>query len=409
MSKHKKIFHKKEENIPSADDILNYLKEDSINDSSKMDLDDMIVSPSPSLSRSNTPSPGIGGGKEDKKNEEKKNKNNKKKHELEKSMLSEPLVSDAVEGYALLLDKEKTRRLIADINKGISIQTAKKEDRSAVIRIAAMIIVVFSIGAGGLLLYNQISPEQIASVTNEQDKKNIPSVSMDSSAASNTDTSSQLAIDAKKNEGETNKIISTEISTDGYINPGQKEMGPSLDQKATGGRGITPNDEISEDYKNENPAPSMNRSQMADSVDTYYKQDQLAIVHEEESKKDKDKSGDSKRKSVKKSKEKSDSYAPSSTSKGNADILDDRSEGVKKKDALQAGIDLYNQNKFKEAKKVFIQTLQSNPSNMDAKWYLAITYIKLGKKEEAKTLLYELEKQGNPYSERAKEELKKLN
>src|SRR5262249_18506109 len=133
MSKRKKIFHKPDEKIPSTEEILNYLNEDTDNDQKEIFKDE-------DLKRS-SPAPGMGGGvsKSSKRKVEEGGNKNKKRHELEKSMLADPLISDAVDGYALLNDKEKSRVLIHDINQSILKQTGRKNDQPAVMRIAAMI------------------------------------------------------------------------------------------------------------------------------------------------------------------------------------------------------------------------------------------------------------------------------
>ncbi len=111
MSNRKKIFHKPDEKVPSADDILNYLNEESLSDKSapaggmmddikkkmsKSEISKDEVEEEKQLERSAS-APSMGSTSIPKSVGGKEGKNNKKKHELEKAMLSEPLISDRVE------------------------------------------------------------------------------------------------------------------------------------------------------------------------------------------------------------------------------------------------------------------------------------------------------------------------
>jgi hypothetical protein len=470
MSNRKKIFHKPDEKVPSADDILNYLNEESSTDKSapgggmmsdmrkKMSKSEISkdeieeeqdlkrLSPAPSMESSSIPKSVGGRG----------NKNNKKKHELEKAMLSEPLISDAVEGYNLLA-KEKARHLIDEINQSISNQTQKKNNGAVVMRIAAILLVIFMISGGSFYLFNSFSSNEMADVSNEKKSPvSNTAINSDTIQVANKDSVHQLAIESESMAGEIAKeelkVLNNNkpAATDGYIASEEISVGPVLmdedsklsKQEANGaGRAI----KADEKYSTDIPTLMPGMSQMQTDTAQYPKKDQLAGNYDKKELREdeyfdlqnissqKSKSGD------KKAKRKGNSYSmPSSTQ-----TLDDNlSEAGRKGYSLEDGISLYNQNKFKEAGEIFTGVLQSQPYNQEAiyyngmsdyqlklydkslvnlskvvpssrhydeaRWYRALIYIASGQKEEAKKLLKELSKPGNSYSDKAIEELKKI-
>ena len=396
MSKRAKIFHKINENIPSEEDILNYLKEDSF--SKKTEEEKRSSAPSSSMVSKSKSSLTIGGSGD---------KKNKKKHELEKAMLSDPLISDAVEGYALLNDKEKSRALINDINKRIINQTKRKKSESPVLKIAAIFAVIFMISGSSLFIYNKFSDDEIAILTKEE-KSIVSAVIKDTLAKVGVDSMAQLAIKAEEEREDVKKdelsiITPKPVSTDGYA-ISEKPSGPVSNKNVAVGRANNESTVISEDkaYEKSEILVSPVRSMAKMDTVVVFPKDQLAINELDEKKDMENADRKVKKSSSKKSKQNASFYAPSTP---NADV----SAKTEKGNTLQDGVVLYNQSKYIEARVIFAQAAKSSSSNLEAKWYLALTDVKVGKKKEAIKLLKELSKPGNPFSDKASLELKKIN
>jgi hypothetical protein len=469
MSKKKKIFHKPEEKIPSADDILDYLNEESFPEKSSpgggmmdekkkkiakseiskeeedVEKDLQRSMPAPSMESLSMPK-SVGGKVE---------KNNRKKHELEKAMLSEPLISDAVEGYNLLGNKEKARHLIDEINHKISNQTQKKNDSIVIMRIAAILLVLFMISGGSFYLFNTFSSHEMADVsTDKQEPVSNANINIaDSIRLTTKDSVHQLAIESedmnpKIVKQELKELNNKPVATDGYISPEEISSGPvlmdediNLSKHETNGSGRA----NKTDERVVTNLPSIvpaGRSQLQyDSVAPAPKKDQMAINYDKKVMKEDEffdlKNTSSNSKSGEKKSKRKGNYSTPSMSQS----LDDLSEVRRESSSLEEGISLYNQNKFKEAAEIFSGVLQSQPSNQEAlyysgmsdyqlkmydkslitlskvgsssrhydeaRWYRALIYIASGQKTEARKLLKELSKPGNSYSDKAIEELKK--
>ncbi len=396
MSKRAKIFHKINENIPSEEDILNYLKEDSF--SKKTEEEKRSSAPSSSLVSKSKSSLTVGGSGD---------KKNKKKHELEKAMLSDPLISDAVEGYALLNDKEKSRALINDINKRIINQTKRKKSESPVLKIAAIFAVIFMISGSSLFIYNKFSDDEIAIITKEE-KPIVSAVIKDTLAKVGVDSMAQLAIKAEEEREDVRKdelsiVTPKPVSTDGYANS-EKPSGPVSNKNVAVGRANNESTVISEDKAFEKSEILVSPARSMAKMDTVvvFPKDQLAINELDGTKDMENADRKVKKSSSKKSKQNASFYAPSTPK---ADVSGKSEKG----NTLQDGVVLYNQSKYVEARVIFAQAAKSSSSNLEAKWYLALTDVKVGKKKEAIKLLKELSKPGNPFSDKASLELKKIN
>ena len=428
MSKRKKIFHKPDTNIPSEEDIFNYLQEDSSYKESNDEINYKAQSPSKaSLSMSDAP---MGGSSEKKKQKQ----TDKKKYELEKAMLSDPLISDAVEGYALLKDKEKSRALINDINKNIYHQTKRKNSEFPILRIASIVIIIFLISGSSLFIYNQFSNNEIAVSNSNEKSPAVPGLknkSNDSATAVSVDSSAQLAMESEEKKQETKDVLNIPnakpIHSEGFIegnpsrtmideevmnggNTGSKENDFELDDKKYEKADLS-------NKKEERVYPQYRSMEQADSS-TIISKDQLAIVtNSEEIRKHSDvkinKSKKEKSETFKRYKQRGNSYAPmiSSDAKADKQLSDDnKPSGPSEKNATtEDGINFYNESKYSEASIVFKNIIKSNASDYTAQWYLALTYLKMDKKKDAVKLLKELSKPGNPYSDRASSELKKIN
>ncbi|HVD99566.1 MAG TPA: hypothetical protein VNB90_15265 [Cytophagaceae bacterium] len=475
MSKRKKIFHKPDEQIPSADDILNYLNEENSplppsaeksspsggafkkRSSNKPELDglakDEFLSESKKEKKKeeeeqDMPAPSFGGlvqepvinyGQTNRGNAEK----NKKKYELEKKMLAEPLVSEAVEGYALIRDKEKAKNILAEINESIASQTGRKNNRGVFLRIAAILVLLFLVSGGSFYLFEQFSSSNMEAVSNKA--STAPAVALDTVRQAVIDSAvkqEQLAIETDKTFATQDKRLqpSKPVSSDAY-----PDQSPIMEEPGnTHGNGYG------------NPAPSMQMEEErifsqsntpvnynADSV-TIIPNDELAVVADdakEESKLDvvierNRKQGPKDKKVAARSNQQ---YAPSSAKL--SEVNEDQSTGmVKKTYLLEDGIRLYNEGKFKEAKEIFTGLLITQPSNQEAifysgmsdykmqlydralgnltkvvpasrrydeaRWTSSLIYLEMGRREEAIELWKMLSKFNNSYSEKAFEKLK---
>ncbi|HWZ23368.1 MAG TPA: tetratricopeptide repeat protein, partial [Cytophagaceae bacterium] len=394
MSKRNKIFHKPDENIPSEEDILNYLKEDSFGKKTTEE-EKRSSAPSSSMVSESKSSATTGSGE----------KKNKKRHELEKAMLSDPLVSDAVEGYALLKDKEKANTFINDINKNIFNQTKRKAEQSPFLRIAALLVIIFMISGSGLFIYNKFSNDEIAIITKEE-KPMASTVTKDTIAKVGVDSIAQLAI---KTEEEREEVRKDELSivtpkpeaTGGFISS-ERPSGPVINENIAADRTSNGFPVIAEDKafeKKEIQVSPVNKSNVQSDTVVVFPKDQLAVNRLEETNSMDDVDSKVRKEMSKKTKQKSSTYYAPSMSKADAELKDDVSGKTEKRNSMQDGIALYNQNKYIEARIAFAQAAKSNPSDQEAKWYLALTDVKVGKKKEAIKLLKELSKPGNPYSD----------
>lgn len=488
MSKQKKIFHKPQEEIPSADDILNYLNEDSSpvpppkkksspsggskNRSKKTEkdessIDDLLAkkdeeteevmrsAPAPSMEISVKLEGFLGG--EDK-------KQNKKKYELEKAMLSEPLVSDAVEGYALLGDRKKAKILIDEINQTIAGQTGKKNNRAVVMRIAAIILVVFMISGGSLYLFDQMSGDKMTAVSNEKTSP-VSGILSDTVSEANKNElksdpvkSDKLAIEREEINEPFGELKPT--NSDGYLSTKKETAGPT-DEEAPKSNGMGISTETlssrneSEKKEEIKDLPKMNapveRSIAADSV-SKEELDALSYMDDLDEIKKADKTSDQIQRNTERSREpsknkkakskgKADSYAPAVKSQSESLDQEIASGTTRRGYLLEDGIRLYNQGKYTEAKEIFQGVLASQPSNQEAifysgmsdykmklydpaltslskvipasrrfdeaRWYISMIYIDTNRKEEAIMIWKELSKTSNSYSEKAFEKLKK--
>jgi hypothetical protein len=474
MSKRKKIFHKPDENIPSADDILNYLNEDQLPSpvmSSKSappagsvfgGVKDEIVSPDEKsiddLKNNNDeqeeallPAPKMEGKAKSKRkssSNEKEEGKNKKKYELEKAMLSEPLLSEAVDGYSLISNKEKTKDIINAINRTIAQQTARKKNSIAVMKIAAIFMVVFMISAVFYYLSDQFNSNQLADVGSRK-KENISTGTIDTlKGVASKDTASQLAIDSDlKKKGlrqEENTILpaNKSISSDGYIsNEEINNSGPYdkivEEEKKGGGTNLpTVNDQLEQD--DQMPSPMMNNAK--EDKDLTIAPTENAVINKNagESKKERKKEEPSYRATSKKSKQSTKRYyAPSFR-------MDEQQQDVSatKQNTIEDGIALYRDNKYAEAKNIFAEIKKTAPADQEAlyyygmseyklksyesaltnlgkvnasslhydeaRWNIALIYIETGQKDQAIALLKELSKPGNAYSDKASKKLKKF-
>jgi TolA-binding protein len=492
MSKRKKIFHKPQEEVPSAEDILNYLNEDSSavpspkkksspggakERSKKMKMDEssmddllsknedekeevMKSSPAPSMeSFSKSISLGGEGG----------NQKNKKKHEFEKVMLSEPLVSDAVEGYALLGDRKKAKTIIDEINHNIASQTTKKNNRAVVMRIAAILLIVFLISGGSLYLFDQMAEDKMTAVSNEKASP-VSDILSDTSVIANKNEikpdntkTNELALERE----EADKPISVPNvsdnkpgNSDGYITVKKEVMGPT-DEKSMNGNGtgfnsgtlpmVTESEKKDDNKEFSKTNAPVERSIAADTAMLFKDMDLAYQDDLEESKAENkvsrqrstsERSREPSKKMKSKAKGNADTYAPAAKSQSESLDQEISTGATRKGYLLEEGIRLYNQGKYAEAKEIFMGVLTTQPSNQEAiffnglsgyklkqyeaalsnlskvipasrrydeaRWNMALIYLETGKKEEARKLLKELSKTGNSYSEKAFEELKKL-
>jgi hypothetical protein len=399
MSKRNKIFHKPDENIPSEEDILNYLKEDSFGKKTTEEEKSSSGSSSSMPSKYKSSST-VGGSGE-----------NKKKHELEKAMLSDPLISDAVEGYALLKDKGKAHAFINDINKNIFNQTKRKNDQTPFSRIAAILVIIFMISGSGLFIYTKFSNDEIVSSTKEE-KPMASTVRKDTIIKVGVDSVAQLAVKAEEEREEIRKdeltiVTPKPVTTDGYVNS-EKPSGTVINENIAAGRTSVVSEDKAFEKKEIEVSPANTSNMQSDTV-VIFPKDQLAVNRLEETNSMDNADSKARKEISKKSKQKNSTYYAPSVSKADAELKDDVSGKTEKQNSMKDGIALYNQNNYAEARIIFTQATKTNPSDQEAKWYLALTDVKVGKKKEAIKLLKELSKPGNPYSDRASLELKKIN
>ena len=455
MSKRKKIFHKPTENIPTKEDIFNYLNE----------VDSSVKSPAPqndfpkggfasSVKKESFESE-VSSNDDFKENEQDKVlqfpkpfleelsiskkasnadfNNNKKQHEFEKGMLSNTFVSDAVDGYALVTDKSKANAFINDINTSILKQTGRNKNNVNLFKIAALVIMVCMISGISFYLFKQIK-EPI--ISNEASKLDKPVAALSSDTIVIKDTNQALALDAKIeteiSKGEDKNVNSINpILTDGiYSKPDDHSIPGSIDEvnnnlgKATDGFGDL--DQIAE--KSESP---QGKVQEQDNVISLSATDDELVSNksykEIESKK-KDSPAVSK-------KERSKSESNSSPSFYDAGS-NTKSKVINKPiGKFEEGKILFNKGKFKDAKLIFDELEITNSSNMeliyfagvsnynlklynesqrqllkitptnehyyDALWYLSLVYKSNGNIDKARVVWQELSKSNSLYKDKA--------
>ncbi len=400
MGDKKDIFKKQDSKIPSLEVILNYLFPEN-------DKKATPISEHSEIDKESKPD----------------SKRYKTNHNLEREMISDPFLSDAVEGYENTTNKDKVKTYLKEINYTISPKDKSDDRKMIAIRIAAILLVLLLISGGALYLFDSIS------------------------------TSPNLADTKIKSEGlpfeNQMKDTSTKVASTPMINA------DTVQQLAIASS--TP------EKKNSKPTPIENtmatRGIQSESEEIQI-EDNLAF-DDEEKKADKDNPieqtlpASSKTNSIAIDDQKEDlkvsrSLSESTNGKGeskkkmksNADSFGAPNMEVAKTNTLEEGIIQYNQSNFREAKLIFDGMLTNQPSNQEAlfysgmteyrlgnnelalkkltkvsnnsrhydeaRWNKAMIYLALGKNGDAKKLLKQLAIPGNGYSEKANEELKKM-
>lgn len=483
MSKRKKIFHKPEEQVPSAEDILNYLneettpvppasknaapspkggaselkrnkkkkesKQESFSEEESLSLetekkDSEVVMPSLSLSMDSFAKPeelGRAGEKERKKNKE--------KYALEKSMLSEPLVSEAVEGYALMGDRKRAGSLVEEINRKISQQTERKENRRAVyMRIAAILVLVFLLAGGSLVVFDQWSEVQM----NTMSQKEAAPFADTISAMDNISTpGNSLALESDKvssQEEKTTMNSNTAVQSDAFMfKEKTKDEGIAVEAEPrmevlSEQEDRVANTMVASEKKEEArlvaPATSSNAYQwFADTTEVVQEiAKDKAVTFSRKADKGESKKEKSRAKESTSDKRSSDMFSPKVSDSEERNAMGN----VKKGYLLEDGIRLYNQGSYTEAQEIFSGVLSTQPSNQEAtfyrgmsayklnqlepalsdlskiiaaskrydeaRWTQSLIYEQTGRKEEAITLWKSLSKTSNTYSEQSFRKLK---
>ncbi|HSZ26266.1 MAG TPA: tetratricopeptide repeat protein [Cytophagaceae bacterium] len=431
MSKFRKIFHTPEEKIPSTEDIIHYLKEEIVSDK-KNDLEAEK-----------------GSGKE--------LKTNKKKYELEKTMLSEPLVSDAVEGYKLFLNKEKAQLIVNEINQTISNQTNRENKIGGISRIAAVLVIIFMLSGGSYYLFNTISSTEKSSVSFGSKEKMVADTTKNG-VSTTKDSMNSLAFKEKDKtiEAESNikKVLPSELITADYL-PAKANSDDSFTKEEEKRSMTEKNDEeistgINKDIVAPSSSPVVTGKSLKKSDTVIFSKNEIALYEDNKKVIESEENAGNQStfsSSLRKKKMKQNSHVASSPSNPSNGEMSKPTEDLSNKVgpgkySLEAGISFYNQNKFKEALENFTGVLQFQPSNQEAlyyegmihyksnefdrsllflskvtkksrhydeaRWYRANIYLASGKKEEAKKMFKELAKPGNSYSDKAKEELQKI-
>ena len=461
MDKRKKIFHKLEENIPSKDDILNYLSE---GDSNLKASSPKKASPSGGASfrakkespenndsfsdnlanieqdkEIELPAPFVEGASKSKKDSVGDSKANKKRYAFERNMLSNAFVSDAVEGYALLNDKSIAGSFINDINTTISKQTRRKNNDVGLFKVAAIIIMVFMISGISFYLFNQIKQTSVAEVISDENKS-VTALSTDT--ITNSDSIHTMALDVKvENENANGEIknfeLNESISTDGYISQ-QERSAPKAIVESNNNFGKTNDDLKSLDQLAEKSEVPQSKVQEEDkSISLSDTEDELVLNkpnNKVEIKKDVS--------SYMLKKEKSKRMINASPSLEYADSITN-GRGINKPiSKVEEGKMLFNKGRFKEAKIIFDEFEKSNsldieliyysgvssynlklydesltkllkiaPADIhyfDALWYISLSYKSKGNIEKARIIWEELSKSNSFYKAKADKNLLKF-
>jgi len=381
MSKYKKIFHKKSKLPPSAKDIVNYLQ-------------------------------------------------GERNYELEKSMLDDAMVSDAVEGFEMFEDKKRVLSISEEINNKIAQQT-RRDNKKIMMRIAAILIVIFLISGGSFYLFNSFNNDTLSEVASQK--------SVDNSGLSNSmnaDTVSQIAIEDER-KSVSKEVERSVVNSDAIV---QREQVPSFMGEEEEKRVAYSEPTLKEDAIFEGkeivvaPAPAEIKGM-----------EELSLVEKNEKDNFVEESIDRKMAPVRSQsiggKEKAKKTA-APASKSEMSIAPNGDSKLNSRHTLSDGIRLYNLEKYKEAEEIFSGVLMNQPINQEAlfykgmslyklkitdkaleslskietktrhydeaQWTMAQIYIETGQKEESVKLLKILAKPGNSYSEKADELLQSI-
>ena len=473
MSKNKKIFIKPDDEIPSPEQILNYLnqemmpgarggsmdknisrkksKEESGESESlspsmdmssfdeKADFDATVELPKEELKKSFSVQPSASSFGSNKKKRS-SGQDNKSKHDLEKKMLESSLIGEAVEGFSLVIDKEKAKNIINDINDSIE-QRSSKKDRWVIYRRTAALALLLLLFGGGFWFFNNSLSENSVAVMNKKteitsgqksdttiDENNVGEKTISDIAIKRTEKTTD-----KKSEEKPSLPLSNNIFSDGIIE--EEPVSGSVIQKdevgnnSPKGLGNSKSSSVShqeiqgpipgvmsDDRSRKEPAPvvepSLSRSEMKDSKRM-------------KSKKEEELSND-----------KNDLIPLSAAPEEKVVKANKVMIGVDK------GIELYNEAKYKESSEIFQGVIDIQPQNQiglyynglayyklneldlalknfslviqksryyyDAQWYKSEIYLIKKETGKAKVILKQLSRPDNPYWERAIVELKKI-
>ncbi len=415
MNKQKKIFHRQEDKLPSTEDIFEYLKEEVIPDnipskssvpsSKNRELDALAEH----YEEEKAPAPLRKSYSGPKYSHEKEAQANKKKYEIEKVMLSDPLVSEAIEGYALFQDPKKAQTILAEINRNIPGQSGRRNSNPVFIKIAAMFLGLLMVSGLVVYLYDQLSGDNV--IVKEQAKPgkrqedSVPEKRM-----SPDSIGSRLAIEAgEAEEGTEESKAALPVYSDAYIDP-------------------------QADSRGKIQAESAGVHKKGEKIENFSAQKALAA-------------GDTLA-------TKEQPVQPSLSSKeGNIpEVLSEKMEEEKAKrskplqdesatnNRFEEGKRLFEQGRYREAKESFAELLSVQPPNQEAlyytamsdyrtmhyeaalsgfmkvfpansryeeaRWYMAQIYVETGKKEEAMAVWKELAGRKGSYARRAKGKLK---
>jgi hypothetical protein len=397
MSKRNKIFHKPGAKVPSAEDILNYLQEAQENTSPSASFKESSGSiPLPSkkkITRQEEIEEELPTRNASAPREEQIPSETHSKHIFEKQMLEDPFLDEAVEGFALLKDKTHTKNILQALNQDIQSKAQHRMSSSKLLRIAALLLLLF-IGAGvtihlyrqtamvpeGLVLHQETTVEE-QEVLSEEERSTAPVEKKSESVGA-----SPLP-----------KAPATASSSDSYAVGIQEQM---MDAAPA-------SEEIGEPFGS---AAFVEDSLVAEKVPVG--SDKLQAFSEQQRQK---------KETAKKE------IAPvAKNPKGYLlkDGIERYNEGayieakeifedVLLKQAANQEAIFYNAmtdyqlNNYADAQKAFLKVTSASRHFDEARWYRAQCLVKLGYEEEAMVLFKELAKPGNTYSERAMEELQR--
>ncbi len=469
MSKRKKIFHKPEEGIPSADDILNYLGEETTialpkkssspnnnlsdkknrkeSEESFMEEEVSSIDPEQDQLRS-APAVSFEGSSKSKRNENISATKNKKKHNLEKIMLSDSLVSDAVEGYALITNKKIALTYVDTINQAIAGQSRRKNNNVASMKIAAIFLVVCLISGGSFYFFSQLNDKILADINSETIHK--ATINQTDTTFFGKDSIPKLAIETKDVNGnlqvdKKSVDLNKSLTTDGGYLPIQQNGAPVLD----------PQESLSSEKETKVSKPAIEKiessergifraEELQNPNFSLQEKDQEIVNRKQVDSKQDDLAEDNiiapSKVSKKEASKNKKQYAPSSmgNSKGMADQVEPPVD--KSVSSLKEGIALFKKRKFSEAKMVFSGLMQEDPIDSDllfyigmcdynlklyseslinlskisapsshyfeAKWHMSLIYEEKGEKQKAIALWEELSKTSTIYSNKAIKKLK---
>ncbi|MBX9850155.1 MAG: tetratricopeptide repeat protein [Cytophagaceae bacterium] len=387
----------------------------------------------------------------------------KERNHVERHMLDCELCSDAVEGYALMEEKERAAFTIRDLNKSIRSGAEKIQYRWMVAAVTAVMI----FGGGLLYLNYNLTSEKELSLSDKQEVKDTAVNKPEETNQNIKDQQDKIAIDSrkenKKMELERDGVIIPSTNSDAYLN---QEV-PKAEEPVYGMPTETTNTELNgvssvpedrdKSFKEEEYAPVLSEDKrkmlskdevVTDKVIENKKNvmPQNNVIVQEKS----DRST-----TLKKSKKKAATphyHVETSRAYKTDDVkpsgkvgdmeMDDLKEESEGKNILNDAITKYQQKQYDAAIKDFEEILKTEPDNSQALYYNGLSYLELknydkaianfekvkpgdslyedaqwkktialtgkGDKENAKKLLQDIINSNGKYKVQAEEELKKL-